>query len=75
MQGREAEHSSHLVPRLRMRGAIPPLPQYFFTAWRLVKHRDIFNFFIINQPLSRVPRTDWIDGWVGPRASLDAGFE
>jgi hypothetical protein len=29
------------VPRLRMHGAIPPLPQYvFFMAWCLVKHRD-----------------------------------
>jgi hypothetical protein len=27
----------HLVPRLRMRAAIPPLPQYVFTAWCLVK--------------------------------------
>jgi len=23
-----------------MRGAIPPLPQYVFLAWRLIKHRD-----------------------------------
>jgi hypothetical protein len=23
-----------------MRGAIPPLPQYVFMAWWLVKHRD-----------------------------------
>jgi hypothetical protein len=27
----------HLVPRSRMRGAIPPLPQYAFTAWYSVK--------------------------------------
>jgi len=26
-----------------MRGAIPPLPQYGFMAWCLVKHRD-FTF-------------------------------
>jgi len=25
-----------IVPRLRMRGAIPPLPQYVFMAWCLV---------------------------------------
>jgi len=24
-------------------GAIPPLPQYVFMAWYLVKHRDNFN--------------------------------
>jgi hypothetical protein len=25
-----------------MLGAIPPLPQYAFMAWYLVKHRDYF---------------------------------
>jgi hypothetical protein len=34
----------HLVPRSRLRGAIPPLPQYVFMAWCLVKHRDNFTF-------------------------------
>jgi hypothetical protein len=29
----------HLVPRLRMYGAIPLLPQYVFMVWYLVKHR------------------------------------
>jgi len=27
-----------------MRGAIPPLPQYTFMVWCLVKHRDNFIF-------------------------------
>jgi hypothetical protein len=27
-----------------MRGAVPPLPQYAFMAWCLVKHRDNFTF-------------------------------
>jgi hypothetical protein len=27
-----------------MRGAIPPLPQYVFMVWCLVKHRDNFTF-------------------------------
>jgi hypothetical protein len=26
-----------------MSGAIPPLPQYAFMAWCLVKHRDNFT--------------------------------
>jgi hypothetical protein len=26
-----------------MHGAIPPLPQYVFKAWCLVKHRDNFT--------------------------------
>jgi hypothetical protein len=33
----------HPVPS-RMRRAISPLPQYVFTAWCLVKHRDNFTF-------------------------------
>jgi len=27
-----------------MRGSIPPIPQYLFMAWCLVKHRDNFTF-------------------------------
>jgi hypothetical protein len=45
----------HLVPRFKMRGAIPPFLQYvfmacclikryIFIAWCLVKHRDNFAF-------------------------------
>jgi len=36
----------HLVLRLRMRGAIPPLPHMSqcLMAWCLVKHRDNFTF-------------------------------
>jgi hypothetical protein len=34
----------HLVPRSRMCGAIPPLPQYVFMVWCLVKHRGNFTF-------------------------------
>jgi hypothetical protein len=30
-----------------MRGAIPPLPQYAFMAWCLVKHMDNFTFYVI----------------------------
>jgi len=34
----------NLVPTLRIRGAILPLPPYVFMAWYLVKHRDNFTF-------------------------------
>jgi hypothetical protein len=34
----------HLVPRLRMRGAVPPLSQYVLMVWCLVMHKDNFNF-------------------------------
>jgi hypothetical protein len=33
----------HLVPRSKMRRAIPPLPQYVFMAWFLVKHKVNFT--------------------------------
>jgi hypothetical protein len=29
----------------RMRGAIPPLPQYLFMMWCVVKHRNNFAFY------------------------------
>jgi hypothetical protein len=34
----------YLVPRIKMGGTIPLLPQYVFMAWCLVKHRDNFTF-------------------------------
>jgi len=34
----------HLVPSLRMLGAILLLPQYVLMAWCLVKKRDTFTF-------------------------------
>jgi hypothetical protein len=40
---READHSIHLVPSSRMRGTIPPLRQYAFMAWCLVKKKRIFE--------------------------------
>jgi hypothetical protein len=30
-----------------MRGAIPPLYQYVFMAWCLVKHRDNFTSYLL----------------------------
>jgi hypothetical protein len=38
----EADHSPHLMPRLRMSGAIPSLPNVFL-AWCLVQHKN-FTF-------------------------------
>jgi hypothetical protein len=35
--GCEAATHPHLVPRLRMHGAVPPLPQYAFMVRYLVK--------------------------------------
>jgi hypothetical protein len=35
----------HLVLRSRMCGAAPPLLQYIFTVWCLVKHRNIFTLY------------------------------
>jgi hypothetical protein len=36
----------HIVPKSRMRGAIPPLSQYVFMLWCLAKHRDNFTFYL-----------------------------
>jgi hypothetical protein len=36
-----------------MRGAIPPLPQYAFMAWCLVKHKDNFTFYLYSGLLRR----------------------
>jgi hypothetical protein len=33
----------HIVPRLIMSGSVLLLPQYFFMAWNLVKHRINFT--------------------------------
>jgi hypothetical protein len=41
---READHSPPSSAESRMRGAIPPLPQYIFMALCSVKHRDNFTF-------------------------------
>jgi hypothetical protein len=32
------------MPVSRTRENIPPLPQYVFMAWYLIKHRDNFTF-------------------------------
>jgi hypothetical protein len=36
----------HLVPRLRMRGAMPSLTQHFFMEFCLIKLRDNLTFYI-----------------------------
>jgi hypothetical protein len=54
--GREADHSPpSSVGGQRMRGAIPPLPQYAFMAWCLVKHRDNFTFTLSTGRVSLRP--------------------
>jgi len=35
----------HLVPRSRLRVNVPPLPQYVFMVWYLIKHRENLTFF------------------------------
>jgi len=36
----------YLMPRSRMCGAVPPLPQYVFMAWYIVKHGDTLTFYL-----------------------------
>jgi hypothetical protein len=46
--GREADLSTPSSPEVKecVELAIPPLPQYAFVAWCLVKHRDNFTFYV-----------------------------
>jgi hypothetical protein len=37
-----------------MSGAIPPLPQYAFVAWCLVKHRDNFTFTFLSKDIALI---------------------
>jgi hypothetical protein len=36
-----------------MGGAIPPLPQYVFIAWCLVKYRDNFTLYMLKRKLAQ----------------------
>jgi hypothetical protein len=45
-----------------MRGAIPPLPQYVFMAWCLVKHRD--NIFYLLYGMWQAQRREDAHGGV-----------
>jgi hypothetical protein len=40
-----------------MHGATPPLPQYVFMAWCLVKHGDNFTFLLIHAPVPMAVRS------------------
>jgi hypothetical protein len=60
-QGVKLTTHLHLVPRSRMCGAIPPLPQYVFMAWSLVKHRDSFTFFYLFISMTRYFQLSEID--------------
>jgi hypothetical protein len=42
--GREAGHSTHLVPRSKNEWSYPQLPQYAFMLWCFFKHMDKFTF-------------------------------
>jgi hypothetical protein len=46
--GREADHSSHLVPRSKNKWSYTSPPQYAFMEWCLVKHRDFTFTFTID---------------------------
>jgi len=43
-QGREAEYPPPSSADVENAWSLPPLPQYVFMAWCLVKHRDNFTF-------------------------------
>jgi hypothetical protein len=45
--GSDADNSPIFGARLRMTRYTPPLPQYAFMAWYLVKHMDNFSFIFV----------------------------
>jgi hypothetical protein len=64
----------HLVPRSRMRGFIPLLPQYVFMAWSLVKHRDNFTFTFCHKVEYPNCILRWATGWtIGVVGSIPGG--
>jgi hypothetical protein len=48
----------HIVPRLRMRGGVFPLPQYVFMAWYLLKHKDNFTFYSYGSEINGTGRCE-----------------
>jgi hypothetical protein len=46
--GREADHSPPSSAEVKNAWSYPSTPQYVFTAWCLVKHRDNFAFTFVN---------------------------
>jgi hypothetical protein len=43
-QGREADHSPHLIPKLRMSGTRPRNPLYAFMEWTRTKLLELNSF-------------------------------
>jgi len=58
-----------LVPRLRIRGSVPPLHQYVFMAQCLVKHRDKFTF-ALTESTFQGQTTSRIRGYNTPSAQV-----
>jgi len=52
-----------LLPRSRMRGAVPPLPQYAFNAWCLVKAQGQLYLFTFTSTLLYSSITMYRAGW------------
>jgi hypothetical protein len=45
--GREADPTPPYCGKANNDGTIPPLPQYVFMAWYLVKNKDNFTFTFV----------------------------
>jgi hypothetical protein len=57
-QGRKGDSHLRLLPRSRMRGAIPPLPKYAFVAWCSVKTQGLYLYHL---PLQNLCEWLWSD--------------
>jgi hypothetical protein len=47
-----------------MNGDIPPLPQYAFMAWCLVKHRDNFTFYLLQKRMIHERKLTFMENFV-----------
>jgi hypothetical protein len=66
----------HLVPRSKMRGAIPPLSQYTFMAWCLVKNRDNFALYLYLYFYDIIPCVEFRESTVdGPNKKVITNVE
>jgi len=55
LMGTGGSYPGGTVPNLRMRGAIPPIPQYVFMVWCLIKPRDSVTIILSFKPEGKRP--------------------
>jgi len=70
--GREAEQSPPSSTEVQNSWSLPPLPQYVFMAWCLVKYRDCFIFTYLY--LTSFWEPGWLSHYTETRLRAMMGF-